>query len=279
MDKRLVYNINDFLSVEIPKNITNNDMKSYHTHLSYELYFLLSGTRTLHIKDTIFPISSRTACIIPPNTSHRFVNTGRGDYSAIIFYFNEKLFNNEFFLHLDFNQIINQNLIIADLSLSPTTRGLESLIINELSLKPSMYKANIMGSFFQLITYMSREKHKKEISPHFALENSDIVTLVMQYINKHIESDLSLDKLANSFFISPSYLSRKFKRETQKNISQYITEERIHRSTWLIKTFPTLSISVVAKRSGFNSLTTFNREFKKIMNCSPTTYKKQNIED
>ena len=56
---------------------------------------------------------------------------------------------------------------------------------------------------------------------------------------------------------------------------EYLTQKRIaHAEQLLIE--PNLSITEVAMRSGFNSLSTFNRIFKAAKNCTPSEYKNLN---
>ncbi|MDE7275901.1 MAG: AraC family transcriptional regulator, partial [Lachnospiraceae bacterium] len=69
--------------------------------------------------------------------------------------------------------------------------------------------------------------------------------------------------------------SRLFKQFSGVSCYEYLTQKRInHAETLLIE--PNISITEVAMRSGFGSLSTFNRIFKAAKHCTPSEYKSLN---
>ncbi|HEZ7986433.1 MAG TPA: AraC family transcriptional regulator [Ruminococcus sp.] len=116
--------------------------------------------------------------------------------------------------------------------------------------------------------------HSNE-SDEYVINSDDSIKLsrVIKYIDHNFTEDISLDKLAAVAGYSKYHFSRIFKK--YKNIStvQYISRKRIKLAERLLID-PDLSITEVAMRSGFSSLTTFNRVFKSEKNCTPTEFKK-----
>ncbi len=91
----------------------------------------------------------------------------------------------------------------------------------------------------------------------------------------HEQSDerLSLKKVAQAVKISPNYLSEKFKKVTGENFVGYINRRRIEKARDLLLK-PDLRISEIAFAVGFQSLSQFNRVFKKLARKSPTEFRR-----
>ncbi|MBR6396098.1 MAG: helix-turn-helix transcriptional regulator, partial [Lachnospiraceae bacterium] len=95
---------------------------------------------------------------------------------------------------------------------------------------------------------------------------------VCNYINDHYAEDIDADTLASIAGFSRFHFSRLFKQYTGSTYYEYLTKKRIEMAErYLIS--PELSITEVAMRSGFNSLSTFNRVFKSALGCTPSEYK------
>jgi len=96
--------------------------------------------------------------------------------------------------------------------------------------------------------------------------------LVCDYIHDHYSEDINADTLADIAGFSKYHFSRLFKQYTGSTYYDYLTKTRIEMAEkYLIE--PEISITEVAMRSGFNSLSTFNRVFKSLKGCTPSEYK------
>jgi len=92
------------------------------------------------------------------------------------------------------------------------------------------------------------------------------------FIHEHSDEDLSLTKVATSVHISPNYLSERFKEVTGVNFVDYIARHRIEKACKLLQDL-NLRISEIAFAVGFQSLSQFNRVFRKLAGKSPTAYR------
>jgi AraC-like DNA-binding protein len=93
-----------------------------------------------------------------------------------------------------------------------------------------------------------------------------------QFIDKHSDEELSLKQVAKAVNMSPNYLSEKFKQVTKVNFVSYIARMRYEKSRALLQNVD-LRISEIAFATGFQSLSQFNRVFKKLSGKSPTEYR------
>jgi AraC-like DNA-binding protein len=93
-----------------------------------------------------------------------------------------------------------------------------------------------------------------------------------KYIEEHAEEELPLTKIAKVVNMNASYLSENFKKVTGMNLVQYIARTRFANACHLLRN-SNLRISEIAFAAGFQSLSQFNRVFKKFSGKSPTQYR------
>ena len=95
-----------------------------------------------------------------------------------------------------------------------------------------------------------------------------------QYIITHYkEESLNREEVANAVGLNQNYFGVLFKAETGLTFIDYVNYYRLKQAKKLLKTSKT-NISQIAYEVGFNSLTSFNRAFKRSNNFSPTDYRK-----
>src|SRR6266700_6652426 len=93
-----------------------------------------------------------------------------------------------------------------------------------------------------------------------------------KFIHEHSDDELSLTKVAKFSNISGNHLSEKFKEVTGINFVDYIACIRVGKARDLLQN-PNLRISEIAFAVGFQSLSQFNRVFKKLTRKSPTQFR------
>ena len=107
-------------------------------------------------------------------------------------------------------------------------------------------------------------------------ENAEptVITKARAYIQEHQTEDLNLGQVAKAVNMSSYYFCKMFKKITGINFTDYVARVRIEKSKNLLLN-PNLRVSEIAFEVGFQSLTHFNRVFKKILGQSPTEYRAQ----
>jgi AraC-like DNA-binding protein len=101
-----------------------------------------------------------------------------------------------------------------------------------------------------------------------------IITRAKQFIAEHQTEEISLEQVAKSVHTSKFYFCKMFKKATGINFTDYLSRVRTERAKNLLLN-QNLRISEIAYEVGFQSLTHFNRVFKRILGQSPTDYRGQ----
>ena len=97
-----------------------------------------------------------------------------------------------------------------------------------------------------------------------------------KFIEEHSNEELSLKRVARAVNISVNYLSEKFKEVTGVNFVEYVARVRFEKACDLLENADR-RISEIAFAVGFQSLSQFNRIFKKLSGRSPTAYRRMQV--
>jgi AraC-like DNA-binding protein len=101
-----------------------------------------------------------------------------------------------------------------------------------------------------------------------------VIARAKQFIIEHQTEELSLEQVAQSVHTSKFYFCKMFKKATGIHFTDYLSRVRTERAKNLLLN-PNLRVSEIAYEVGFQSLTHFNRVFKRILGRSPTDYRGQ----
>jgi AraC-like DNA-binding protein len=95
---------------------------------------------------------------------------------------------------------------------------------------------------------------------------------ILDYIDSHLDADLTLGALGRRFYMNPSHLSRLFKKGTGSNIHEFIIYKRISQAKKLLG--DGCGVTETCSRCGFNDYANFLRMFKRKVGVSPGRYRR-----
>lgn len=104
------------------------------------------------------------------------------------------------------------------------------------------------------------------------LECSPKIIMAIEYIRENYHKPITLEEVADYVGISRVYLSQTFKKETNKNIWDYLAQYRLSKAKELLLT-SNLKIYAIAELCGFGSPQYFNKIFKRLTGFSPYQFK------
>ena len=125
-----------------------------------------------------------------------------------------------------------------------------------------------------LLGYLLRSEHgTRDDSPIPGGLTTTQLQRCYQYIEANIADNITIDVLARTAGLSPYYFIRAFKRSTGMTPHQSVLEARV-RNAQAMLTNSTLSIGEIARAVGFLSAGHFDAAFKKIVEMTPTAYRR-----
>ena len=101
------------------------------------------------------------------------------------------------------------------------------------------------------------------------------INKIIEYIQSHLNEDLSLEKLAKMAFFSSSHFHRIFKSMVGETLKDFITRIKMENATRFLTHESDLSITDVALKLGFSSSATFARSFKEFYGISASEFRNE----
>lgn len=154
----------------------------------------------------------------------------------------------------------------------------------EYVLKPVRYE--ILAEVLESAVKTIEEKRQKSLMTEYGQRYIDrlgktgtestgnAVEKVAHYIDTHLEEDLSVKALAGMVFLSADHLTRSFKKQYGKTVSDYILAKRMELARELLRSSE-LTITMVAGKIGFSSYSHFTEQFKKIYGITPRKFQRE----
>lgn len=150
-------------------------------------------------------------------------------------------------------------------------RKLEEAYFQTRVLTPKQYESliHLLTIFAQHLALVSNQLMVRK-------ENAEppAITKAKQYIQEHQADEISLGDVAGAVNTSTFYFCKMFKKSTGINFTEYLARVRVEKAKNLLLN-PNHRISEVAFASGFQSLSHFNRVFRRIAGQSPTRYREK----
>ena len=252
----------------------------YHFHEEIQLTFIIKGHGMAYIGDQIVEFSEGEIFLLGQKLPHVFKATEQlnsGIESISIFF--EANFLGESFLQIPESSAIRKLFIdskrgmrISEAIVPPV----QNQIIN-ISRESGFKRLILLLEVLQLI---SSEQNEFITGPDYhrprRQTDGEKITNVFNYLTTNYANDISLAEVADVAHMSPTAFCRYFKQHTRKSYSTFLNEIRVNQACKLLQE-DAEAISQIAYRTGFNNISNFNRQFKKITGYTPSDYQKMSL--
>ncbi|GMK38690.1 hypothetical protein PCCS19_17440 [Paenibacillus sp. CCS19] len=121
--------------------------------------------------------------------------------------------------------------------------------------------------------WLERLLEHAEAMARLQRQERSVIADMIDYIERHLQEDLSLQQLAARFFLSREYVSRRFRQETGVTLSEYVERHRMEHATKLLAN-RTYKVADIAELVGYTDEKYFSKVFKKHTGLSPQQYRK-----
>lgn len=245
-----------------------------HQHEEIQVSLLVKGNGKLIVGDSIHSYMAGDLIVINGKIPHLFQSNPSDERSLMIsLFFTHTTFGPNFFNIPD----LEQTKAFFDKS----NTGFK-VPENNLQARDLMKKISITDKFSRLLLFLQLLKsigtspvtmltgfvHPKSLSANEGKRLQDVLDYVMHNFHKEIK----LANVANLAFMTPNAFCRFFKQRTNKTFFQFLIELRIEHACQLLSTNKDLDIMQIAEKSGFGSISNFNRKFKQLKKTTPTAY-------
>ncbi len=255
---------------------TNIKNVNDHTHNYYEFYFLIDGSVSINIAGKDYPVSAGDMIVIPPNVMHHVNILDQSiPYKRFVFWITKEYCAELMTQSPDYGYLMQLVSIPKkyihhyDVIAFNALQSKVFQLIEEIHSNRFGRAAKISLCVNDLILHLNRTVYEIE-HPKSPKEEQSLYQNLLSFIEGHIDEDLSLDRLANEFYVSKYHISHVFKENIGLSIYQYILKKRLALCKDAI--LANSKISETYLKCGFKDYSSFFRAFKKEYGISPKEY-------
>ncbi|MCM1166158.1 MAG: AraC family transcriptional regulator [Lachnospiraceae bacterium] len=106
------------------------------------------------------------------------------------------------------------------------------------------------------------------------VNKSEVIRPALEYIAENYGESITIEKLAETVHLSKSYFMSRFRAAAGVSAVEYVTQYRI-RAACSALTESSKTVSEISFECGFRNLSNFNRQFRRLMGCTPNEYRKK----
>jgi len=104
--------------------------------------------------------------------------------------------------------------------------------------------------------------------------DGDLVAKIKKHVVGNLDGDLAMPALSKAMGVSESYLRAVFREEAGVSLGNFVRSVRLVQSTYLLEQGQD-DLGVIAEKTGFGSLTSFTRAFRRMYEMTPSSYRKR----
>jgi len=261
----LLENFRLFHMRDIPK-----ERVEYHYHEFYKLLIVLSGTGGYWIDGNRYQLTSGDVVLLDSRLTHR--PEFETEYERVIIYISPEFLNAASSPDCDLNRCFSTpGRHILRLPhrererIFGLARDLEAELASEEAGKDILSRGILLRLLVELYR-MTRREELAAVQPLFP--KNERVVEILRYIDGHLTEDITIEGLAERFFLSRYHMMRLFREHTGLTIHSYLVDRRLMNARDLIG--KGYGATEACYKAGFNSYCTFCRAFNKRFGMSPT---------
>lgn len=255
-----------------------NRMPRPHEHPCFELYYLLNGERFYFIDGNVYSVKKGDMMIIHPHDLHSTASSDKLEFERVLINFTQEFIEEGDFHLAKILQNGKSGLLRIPEKEQPEIESILYKMLDECEKQEDHYISYVRSLLNELLIRLHRI--------HWLLQPEEVqvyehpmhhrVSEIAQYINENYYKKITLEQVAKQFYISPSYLSRIFKRLTGFHFREYIQVVRIREAQKRLVN-STDSVQFISEQTGFEHIAHFNKIFKKMCGTTPLRYRKNNV--
>lgn len=247
----------------------NSGVKTeYHYHEFYKVLLLLSGSGGYWMDGQRYALQPGDVVLVASHCVHRPEFEENSPYERVIIYISPDFLRRASTENCDLSECFS-GVLRPDQTVG---RRLQTMAENlEREMAGDGYGKEILenGMLLNLLVEIGRQLRRGDgLQPGHIQPKSQRIAAILSYIDRHLTEELSIEAIAEKFYLSKFHMMRLFRSATGSSINSYITQRRLMLARELIA--QGLPATESCFRAGFGSYSSFTRTYGKFFGTTPT---------
>lgn len=251
---------------------------SWHYHPECELSYLVKGSGTRFVGDSVERFAAGDLVFIGPHIPHCWVSDdGEADNEMLVLQFNVECLGGDFLKVPEASPLegLLQEAKRGIRYFSEANRVIK-VLLQKIETHQGLYRISL---FIQLLDALCRAQDKSPLTSQlYVVDNSQFhsgrLNRVMDYVKKHLADNIKQTDVAAWVNMTPQSFSRFFRATTGRTFVSFVNLMRINEACRQLACGGD-DIMDIAFRCGYANLSNFNRRFSEIKQLTPSEYRRQ----
>ena len=247
---------------------------AFHFHEFHKIVFFLDGRGSYAVEGRSYALKPNDIILVREGAIHKASIDPTSCYERIILYIDPDYLKQKSTVNTALDRCFDEAARRKSYVLRPDPAQREklrqTLAVLERSLGGTAYGQDVYAdiSLMQILIDLGRGRQTEHYQYTSAQNRDDKAAELIEFINDHLTEQISIDWLAEQFFLSKYYMMRLFHANTGYTIHSYITEKRLHYARELIRGGANASEACFG--CGYQDYSAFARAYKKRFGVSPS---------
>ena len=254
--------------------LTADWRQEYHEHPYLEIEYVARGHGVEVVGDVIFPVEAGDLFLMRPREPHKGWCDPRDPYDVLYVMVDVPAGETSAFV-APWTEFGAERKPIHIETTGRLRETLDRLAVEMIERQPGSDLA-VQGLVFQLLAELARGRPggRGASTRVRSLRVRRIVEQAQELIRANLDDRLSVEDMADRFFLSPAYFGELFKQECGQTVAEFQTQVRMRKARELLADMGR-TVSEVAHAAGYADLAYFSRVFHKTYGISPTRFRER----
>lgn len=255
-----------------------------HYHNLMEIGICRQGYGTVMLKNKKCTYSEGTVIIVPANYPHNIISTSKEKCFWEFIYLNPIEFLSEYYEKREVERFITKinrthlKMQKDELKATLFVRELECLM-DQIRIQDYGYKNCIKGLILtllmEIVKISNAEMNEQEDKEITNFDKFSKLKTALSYVENNYSREIKVSDIAQAAYVSESYLRKIFAENYEMSPLQYVNFVRIHEACKILRR-RTVNINEAARRVGYDNMSTFIKNFKRIIGKTPKQWAMEN---
>lgn len=267
-------NSNQDIGVKFNYSVDKGSEVAKHWHSSLEIIYIITGTLIVNVNGITYNLGARDIIVVNSSEIHSTLckNGNTAFMLQIPYQFCEKYIEDISIIKFNCNSVVFKE---DEVSLNQLRNTLFEFF-STYKTKELGYQLKINSLIFNLLFILVNRFGVKCENLHTNKSDKYLkrLTLITEYVKKHYDEHLTLEFVAQKFYLNPEYFSRFFRRYMGTTFIKYLNNIRLEQ-VYMELVNTDRNIDEIITKNGFTNYKTFIKLFKQEYGCSPDKKRRQ----
>jgi len=275
--EKIIPNEDSSISLDVNPNLS--DFFFWHFHPEFELVYIEGADCNRHVGNHLSKFKGSDLVLIGSYIPHLNFDYGvKNKYEKIVVHFRQDFLKNAFVSTPELKEIENlMKLSQYGIAFGDSTKAKIGLRLKKL---PSLSKFDQFLELLSILNFLmlANDKellHQYPVKNQFTRKDEFRLQIIYEFIDNSYQRKIEINEVAGLSNLSKPAFCRYFKKMTRLTFTQFVNHYRIEKAKKLL--LMNNNVTETCFKCGFESISYFNRTFKKITGKSPLLFKKEHL--